>query len=113
MDVQAIHSALTAIWEVVADANRYFASQEPWALKKTDPDRMNTVLYVTAECVRQLAILAQPFLPSSAARMLDILAAPSDARDFNSLGEAGRLTPGTDLPAPSPVFPRYVEAEAD
>jgi methionyl-tRNA synthetase len=111
MDEQAIHLALAAAWGVVADANRYFASQEPWALRKTDPARMATVLYVTAEVVRQIAILAQPFMPSSAARMLDLLAAGTDARSFASLGTAGRLVPGTALPAPVPVFPRYVETE--
>jgi len=109
MDEQAIHLALGAAWAVVADANRYFASQEPWALRKTDPARMATVLYVTAEVVRQIAILAQPFMPSSAARMLDLLSAGADARGFAALGEAGRLVPGTALPAPVAVFPRYVE----
>jgi methionyl-tRNA synthetase len=64
---------------------------------------------VTAEVVRQIAILAQPFMPSSAARMLDLLAAGADDRDFASLGQAGRLVPGTALPAPVAVFPRYVE----
>lgn len=112
MDEQAIHLALGAAWSVVADANRYFASQEPWALRKTDPPRMATVLYVTAEVVRQIAILAQPFMPSSAGKMLDLLAARPDARDFASLGQAGRLKAGTVLPAPEPVFPRYVEQEA-
>ncbi|MEM9106960.1 MAG: methionine--tRNA ligase, partial [Pseudomonadota bacterium] len=52
MDKQAIHSALAAIFAVVSEANRYFAGQEPWALKKTDPERMGTVLYVTAEVIR-------------------------------------------------------------
>ncbi len=111
-DAQAIHKALDAIWKVVADANRYFAAQEPWALKKTDPERMQTVLYVTAEVLRGLAILAQPYVPSGAAKFLDLLAVPERARNFASLGTAGRLKPGTPLPAPAPVFPRYVEAEA-
>ena len=113
MDQQALHTALAAIWDVVADANRYFAGEEPWALKKTDPARMNTVLYVTAECVRQMAILAQPFVPGSAARLLDTLSIPAGSRDAAVLGAAGRLTPGTELPRPEPVFPRYVEPEAD
>jgi methionyl-tRNA synthetase len=112
MDEQAIHLAIGAAWSVVADANRYFAAQEPWALRKTDPARMATVLYVTAEVVRQIAILAQPFMPSSAAKMLDLLGAGAGARDFASLGQAGRLKAGTALPAPQPVFPRYVEQES-
>lgn len=110
-DVQALHKALEAIWQVVADANRYFASQEPWALKKTDPERMGTVLYVTAEVVRQVAILAQPYMPSSGAALLDTLNVPADARDFAALGEGGRLAAGSEIPKPQPVFPRYVESE--
>ncbi len=110
IDVQAIHKVLEAVWAVVAEANRYFAAQEPWALRKTDMERMNTVLYVTIETVRQIAILAQPFMPASAARMLDQLGvAQGEERDFAALGEAGRLRSGAPLPAPKPVFPRYVE----
>lgn len=109
MDQQALHNALAAIWEVVADANRYFAGEEPWALKKSDPERMGTVLYVTAECVRQLAILAQPFMPESTARLLDLLAVDGSSRDFDRLGESGRLASGAALPAPQPIFPRYVD----
>ena len=111
MRQQAIHAALAAIWEVVADANRYFAAQEPWALRKTDPARMATVLYATAETLRQVAILIQPIMPDSAQLLLDLLAVPAEARSFAHLGAGGRLAPGTPLPAPQPVFPRYVEAE--
>ncbi|RCW83721.1 methionine--tRNA ligase [Phyllobacterium bourgognense] len=107
---QALHQALAAIFGVVAEANRYFAAQEPWALKKTDPARMETVLYVTAEVIRRVGILCQPFIPGSAAKLLDILAVPADKRDFADL-KASELIPGTDLPAPQPIFPRYVEAE--
>ena len=113
IDVQALHSVLAVVWNVVADANRYFAGQEPWALKKTDPERMNTVLYVTAEVVRQAAILTQPFMPGSIAQMLDLLAVPEEARGFDHLGEAGRLKAGTALPQPTGVFPRHVDPEAE
>ncbi len=58
---------------VVADANRYFASQEPWVLRKQDPARMGTVLYVTAELLRIVGILVQPFVPTAAAKLLDLL----------------------------------------
>ncbi|MBZ8132515.1 methionine--tRNA ligase [Afifella sp. IM 167] len=112
MNEQAIHQALTAIWQVIGEANRYFASQEPWALRKSEPERMATVLYVTAEVVRQVSILVQPVMPASAERLLDLLGVPAGSRDFSSLGEAGRLVPGTALPPPAGVFPRYVEGEA-
>jgi methionyl-tRNA synthetase len=106
---QQIHQALNAVWAVVADANRYFAAAAPWALRKTDPARMGTVLHVTAEVIRQVAILAQPVMPGSAAKLLDLLGVPAEARSFASLGPAGRLSGGTRLPPPGPVFPRYVE----
>ena len=112
MATQQLHQVLNAVWNVVADANRYFAASAPWALAKTDPARQGTVLYVTAEVLRQVAILAQPFMPESAGKLLDLLAIPSDARDFSALGGARRIEPGVTLPPPVPVFPRYVEPEA-
>ncbi len=113
IEVQAIHRMLETVWAVVAGANGYFANEEPWALKDSDPERMNTVLYVTAEVVRQVSILAQPVVPGSAARLLDQLGVAGEARDFAALGEAGRLTPGTALPAPEGVFPRYDAKKAE
>ncbi len=112
MDRQAITKYLDAVWAVMADANRYFAAEEPWAKKKTDPKRMETILYVTAECVRQFAILAQPAMPDSAGKLLDLLAVPDAARSFAALGPAGRLAAGTAIPEPQGVFPRYVDPAA-
>ena len=109
MKTQQLHQVLNQVWAVVADANRYFAGEAPWALAKTDPARQGTVLYVTAEVIRQVAILAQPFMPASAGKLLDLLAIPADERDFAALGGGAGIAPGTALPAPTPVFPRYVE----
>ena len=109
MKTQQLHQVLNAVWAVVADANRYFASEAPWAKAKTDPQRQGTMLYVTAEVIRQVGILAQPFVPGSAAKLLDLLAVPSTDRNFAALGGNKRITAGVALPAPSPVFPRYVE----
>ena len=107
MKTQQIHQMLNVVWSVVAEANRYFAGEAPWALAKTDPPRQKTVLYVTAEVLRQIAILAQPVIPGSAGRLLDILGVSENARDFVAL--ATRSAPGTVLPPPAPIFPRYVE----
>ena len=109
-ETHAINKALDAIWRVVADANRYFAGQEPWALKKTDPARMSTVLYVTAEVLRIIGIMAQPYIPSSAATLLHLLGNQNATVSFADLDK--RLVAGTPLPAPQPIFPRYVEEEA-
>jgi methionyl-tRNA synthetase len=113
IDDFAIHRALETIWALIADANRYFAGEEPWAHKKTNPERMGTILYVTAEVTRQIGILVQPVMPKSAGRLLDQLGVSEAARSFATLGPKGRLTPGTELPAPQAVFPRHLEAEAN
>lgn len=112
MGTQAIHLYLNAVWAVVADANRYFAAQAPWALRKTDPARMATVLWVTAELIRELGILVQPVMPESAAKLLDLVGVPEAERGFEQLGAAARLPAGRALPTPVGVFPRYVEPEA-
>jgi methionyl-tRNA synthetase len=112
MATQQIHQALNAVWAVVAEANRYFAGEAPWALAKTDPARQRTVLYVTAEVVRQVAILAQPVMPDSSARLLDSLGVAADARDFAALGGATRIKAGSKLPPPTGIFPRYIEPTA-
>ena len=113
IDDFAIHRALEIVWAVIADANRYFAGAEPWAHKKTNPKRMETILYVTAEVLRQIAILVQPVMPGSAAKLLDQLGVPPDARDFAQLVPVGRLKPGTKLPPPQAVFPRHVEEDSE
>ncbi len=109
MKTQQLHQVLNCVWAVVAEANRYFASEEPWAKAKTDPKRQGTILYVTAEVLRQVAILAQPFVPAAAATMLKQLAIPAGERSFAALGT--RIKAGATLPPPKPIFPRYVEAE--
>jgi methionyl-tRNA synthetase len=90
-------------------ANRYFSAQEPWVLRKSesadDQERFRTVLYVTLEAVRVAALLVQPVMPDSAAALLDLLGQPESERDFTALGR--RLEPGTALPTPAGVFPRY------
>jgi methionyl-tRNA synthetase len=108
--VFAISKAMDIIWKVVAEANRYFAGQEPWSLKKTNPARMETVLYVTAEVLRMVGILVQPYVPASAAKLLDLLVVAEHQRNFTDLDK--RLVSGTPLPAPAAIFPRYLEEGA-
>ncbi len=106
----AVSKAMDSIWKVVADANRYFAGQEPWALKKSDPERMATVLHVTAEVLRMVGIMIQPYVPHAAARLLDLLAVPAGTRSFAGFDKT--MTEATPLPPPMPVFPRFVEEAA-
>ncbi|HVJ43811.1 MAG TPA: methionine--tRNA ligase [Dongiaceae bacterium] len=109
---QAFHKALESIWQVIGEADRYVDEQAPWALRKTDPARMNTVLYVLAETIRRLGLLVQPIMPQSAAKLLDQLGLAENARSFAAFGKDHALKPGTALPKPEGVFPRFVEEAA-
>jgi methionyl-tRNA synthetase len=109
IDRQAFHEALRDIWQVVAEANRYVDANAPWALRKTDPERMKAVLAVLGETIRQVAILVQPVMPESAAKILDQLGVEAAARDFTVIGGRGRLAAGQAIAKPEPVFPRFVE----
>lgn len=80
-------------------------------LRKTDPERMATVLWSTLEVVRTVAVLVQPVMPGSAARLLDALGQEAQDREFTALSR--ELVPGALLPKPTPVFPRYEEPSKD
>lgn len=106
---QQIHQMLNAIWAVLGEANRYFDAEAPWTVRKTDEARFGTIMWVTAELLRNVAILIQPVMPTSMEKLLDLLAVPADARSFANLGKDGALKGGVELPAPVGIFPRYVE----
>lgn len=109
-DDQLLHKMLEHIWHVIGEANRYVDAMAPWALRKTDKVRMNTVLYVLAEVNRHIAILTQPVMPGSMENILDQLGVQPDHRGFDHLGPEGAvLAPGTPINKPVGVFPRFVE----
>ena len=112
-DQQAFHEGLRLIWDVIAAANRYIDTQAPWALKKTDINRMGEVLAVIVETIRQIAILVQPVMPQSAAKLLDQLMVPDDARGFEHIAGRARLTSGIAIEKPQGVFPRYQVPEGE
>ncbi|MFH1803540.1 MAG: methionine--tRNA ligase [Pseudomonadota bacterium] len=112
-DAQAFNRAIDAIWALIGDANRYVDEMAPWGLKKTDPARMETVLYVLAEIIRHAGILTQPLMPDSSAKILDQLSLGEEDRGFACLGPDHALVSGTELPKPTGVFPRYVEPEGE
>jgi methionyl-tRNA synthetase len=110
VDRQSFHEALDTVWSTIRAGNGYIDRQAPWALRKTDPARMDTVLWVLAEAIRCLALLTQPFMPSSSSRLLDQLAIPDSERSFAFFGSHHAVRPGTSLPSPGGVFPRFLDA---
>ena len=111
MDAQQIHKALEAIFNVVSEGDRYVDTQAPWALRKTDPERMKAVLYTVAETVRRIALMTAAFMPDASAKLLDLLAVAETDRNFAAFETA--IKPGTELPKPEGVFPRYVDKQPE
>ncbi|MEC7889835.1 MAG: methionine--tRNA ligase, partial [Pseudomonadota bacterium] len=90
--------------------NAYVDEQAPWALKKTDPDRMKAVLQTLFIAIRDLAIAIQPVVPEKAAAVLDQLGISTDRRRYADLSDQswfGELvTAEHAIDKPTPVFPR-------
>lgn len=111
IDSQQLHKVCESIWSTIADANRYVDYQKPWDLRKTDVTRMNTVLYTLLETIRVVAIYVQPIMPTSAAKILDLLMVPKDMRDFSKI--ENKLPTEIKLQIkPEPIFPKWEEPHA-
>jgi methionyl-tRNA synthetase len=114
MDAFDPRAALDAVWELVARGNRAVDAAAPWALHRAEAAgdagaraALDGVLYALLETVRLLAVHLEPFLPGSAARILEQLGVPTDAeRPYGERVFWGGLPPGTRTAAPAPLFPR-------
>lgn len=109
--VQAIQKYIDVLVSMVWEANKYIDTMEPWVLRKTDPDRMATVLYVIMETLRYTAILYQPVIPESANKILDQLSVPQDERTFEHLTDEFKIKPGSPISKPQGIFPRIEAPE--
>jgi methionyl-tRNA synthetase len=90
--------------------NQYVDAQAPWALRKTDPERMRAVLMTLFQAVRTLAIAIRPVVPAAADALLDQMGIAADARGFAALADKGwfpALAAGDfAVGQPVPIFPR-------
>ena len=102
MDRQRLDLALTEIWVHIGAANRYFTQKAPWECER---DEQSAILYNVLEVLRQIGILIQPFMPSKAKFLLDIMSIPDNERDFSFLDKP--IKENSQLKKPSALFPRY------
>jgi len=109
-DQFAFAAGIEAWLRAVFACNQYVDAQAPWALRKTDPDRMGAVLGTLFACIRDLAVAISPIVPASADKLLDLMGISASERDFAALADTGwyeRLrAAGFRLGAPAPIFPR-------
>ena len=105
----ALQQAVEAWLQAVFACNAYIDSEAPWTLRKTDPERMETVLATLYICIAQLAVAISPVIPASSAKLLDTLGIPDDLRNlagirghwYSPLAESDYR-----IIAPTPLFPR-------
>ena len=106
----AFSDGLEAWMRAVFACNQYVDEQAPWALRKTDPERMAAVLMALFRCVRDLAIAVRPVVPASADKLLDQMGVAPEARDFAALTDAdwfpSLVASGFTVSQPVGVFPR-------
>ena len=117
IDQQAFHEALEEVWRIIRNANQTIDEAAPWSLKKTNPQGMENVLYTLMEVIRLFAIILQPFMPDASSKILDQLSVDIENRNFSFIGPPTNhdllgefaLKPGTVLPKPEGVFPRFLD----
>ena len=85
-------------------------ARRPGRKAKTDPKRQGTILYVTAEVLRRVAICSLPFMPTSAARLLELLAVRPDEQDFSALAAGKRIAAGVHAAAARAGVPALCRA---
>ncbi|MCW2387875.1 methionyl-tRNA synthetase [Sphingobium sp. B11D3B] len=105
----APHEAIQAWLRAAYACNAYVDAQAPWALRKTDPARMEAVLATLYVCIATLAVSALPVIPRSAEELLDRMGLPQGARTFSAIG-TDWYTPlrasGHVVGPQQPLFPR-------
>lgn len=92
--------------QAVFACNQYVDEQAPWALRKTDPIRMQRVLATLCGCIRDLAIAISPVVPVASNKMLDALCIPADGRSFAAITASDPSLGEISVDSPKPVFPR-------
>lgn len=105
----APHEAIQAWLRAVFACNAYIDAQAPWALRKTDPARMEAVLATLYVAIGQLATAIQPVIPASAAKLLDHMGVPQEHRSYEGLGGnwyAALCAQNHKVAPPTPLFPR-------
>ena len=89
--------------------NKYIAETEPWKLWKTDPKRVETILYISLQLVANLSIAFEPFLPFSSKKLREMI--NMTEYDWSELGSTDLLPAGKQLAEPELLFEK-IEDEA-
>lgn len=100
--------ALAEVMNLARAGNKYLADTEPWHLHKTNPARVQTILYNALQVVNTLAVVSEPFLPQTSATLLRLV-----GMDKQPWGSVKTVPAGTQLPAPEMLFKNIDDAEIE
>lgn len=109
MNALQFSNALTEIWKLVGECNRYIDLTTPWVLAKNEADRprLGTVLYVLLECARMVAVLISPTMPRTPERIFEQIGVTDDAlKTWDSVKAFGGVVPGSKVHKGEALFPR-------
>lgn len=109
----AFSVGIDAWMQAVFACNQYVDEQAPWALRKTDPERMRRVLATLCGAIRDLAVAISPVVPVASAKMLDALTIPANKRDLAALTAEDPALGAIRVDSPTPVFPRLEQPVVD
>ncbi len=116
-DELAYNKILQKIWELVDTTNQYIDKTGPWNLAKIDEgkERLKTVMYNSAESLRVLGILLNPFMPRSTESLMKQLGVEASVEEqgMKSINEWGRLKPGSQTQKAKQLFPRIEDKQAE
>ncbi len=102
LDIFKFREAQKEAMNLARIGNRYITECEPWKVWKTDPKRVETILYISLQLVANLAIAFEPFLPFSSKKLRDML--NIDQFEWEQLGQTDILKPGHQLAEPALLF---------
>ncbi len=101
--------ALSEIWKLIGDCNRYIDITQPWILCKSEETmpRLQTVMYYLAECIRAIAVYITPTMPSTPAKIYEQLGLTDESlMTWDSVKTFGGLKAGTVVKKGAALFPR-------
>mgnify|MGYP001346480507 FL=1 len=94
---QDLNNYIKQVIDYSFDSNKYFNDSEPWSLKKTDPNKMESVLYSIVEQIKNISILLLPIIPTSANKILDIINIKKDLRNISEINQNNSLNHDKEL----------------
>ena len=97
IDEQDLNIYIKKVIEYSFDSNKYFNDSEPWSLKKTDVNRMNSVLYSIVEQIKNISILLLPIIPNSANKILDVINVSKEQRVISDINKSKTLNHNKEL----------------